>query len=789
MADIQVRIKLNAGVDVDKINSVAFNQETNNVSKAVGSTTTKNDGQNLISWGEDGLISLADGYVGGANSTLSSQGGYNGFVFGVVPENKMYSVEVTLEGSNIDSVTFYGDKNANQFPTRAIVNGEYIYSDDAEWAIVFPTSANSQTITFDMWNRANYNACFTHIVEFDDELVLDKRWIKSVESLSQSTGQPKEIYYGITPSRGNIEILDVNGEIKDYIQDAILEPNNLPISIYANGKQVHHHISGDGDYNLESKSLNLPLTNSLSEWDNIQYNGYQFSTTPTSLLKILKDCLNLITTNDDEKDEMLDQLVYVSGGIEIPIKNYLDMIICEYPYLKKDSLRNSIDKICQVAQLNVYKTNDNKIKFISSRPISREKPIMISKNNMFSNNFQSIILKNKYNGCEIEENKFSPKKNTSIYNSEQIYCADENRNFIGNDYGVNDIIYDVYGMIYAGTYFFVQFNFSIDLKEISSFIPLNLDTLKIKITKNNRNYFYKNGEYSLDTTADTTNEIYLQPAKYEINHHEAYTREFNFNVYNANISNGILNIRCQTEWSNFIGDVEIEDRQYNKYFTDYFTFSILKTTYENTSTTISLGENRVNLPSNELMQDTTTINSQKIINYIYKNIVKDYSNGVEDGNVTIGCANYYKDGTLVKNWENGEIINVGDIITFDNARKFKITSANFRKTGVPFIDINYIACREYNKALVLSSMEKDATIEFANSSGVQEFPIYEFYEFDDNTGELTFQNEMPATSLVIGRTYYMNRGIDDALISYTIKSEVSGTRMTCTSDVNFYDVQ
>ena len=302
MADIEVRINLNAGVDSDRIDSVDFNQETNNVSKTQSAKTTKNDGQNLISWGNvvkdsdgnivskvvngevvtTGLLSLADGYVGGANATLGEQGGYNGFVFGVVPENNEYSVQFTLTGENIDSVTFYGDKTANQFPTRAYLDGDtskYIYSDDPEWTIVFPSASSSHTVTFDMWNRVNYNACITHIGVFVNELVLDKRWIKSIESLSQSTGQPREIYYGVTPSSGSIEIIDINGEIKDYINDGILNYDKVPISIFANNKKVQDFISTSSEYQFNNVGyLNSNLSDILNSLDTyysgvLHYNG------------------------------------------------------------------------------------------------------------------------------------------------------------------------------------------------------------------------------------------------------------------------------------------------------------------------------------------------------------------------------------------------------------------------------------------------------------------------------------------------------------------------------------
>lgn len=253
MADIKVVIQLQDTTEVDKITGLGSSAEVNNASiqktnGSFGSLSTKNNGTNMKSWAKQtykngeyvGSLSLADGYVGGADTQLIEQYGYNGYVFGAVPESKQLTVTLEVRGENVDSIIVYGDKNANQFPTKAYRDGDttdIIYSDNATWAIKFDSVASSHTITFLEWNRADYNACITYVAELKNELTLDKSWIKSVESLSQSTGQPKEIYYGVTPSSGSIEIIDRNSEIKDYLQDGILDITNTPIDIYCNNDE------------------------------------------------------------------------------------------------------------------------------------------------------------------------------------------------------------------------------------------------------------------------------------------------------------------------------------------------------------------------------------------------------------------------------------------------------------------------------------------------------------------------------------------------------------------------
>ena len=450
MADIKVVIQLQDTAE-DEITDLGSSSEVNNASiqktnGSFGSLSTKNDGTNMKSWanvikdsegnvvskvvnGETisrGILSLADGYVGGADTKLVEQYGYNGYVFGAVPESKQLTVTLEVRGENIDSIIIYGDKNANQFPTKAYRDGDtndVIYSDDATWAIKFDSALNSHSITFLEWNRTNYNACITYVAELKKELTLDKSWIKSVESLSQSTGQPKDIYYGITSSNGSSEILDINDELYDYINDGIIGNANLKIDIYANGKSVQSHITKDTSYD-NSKILSFELYNSLSKWDNIKFKGIEYSSN-TSLLNILESIFldTGYVKSADKVYSMLDDYT-IHNGLQVSIKEYLSNINIPYPYLKSSSLREAVDKVCALAQLNVIENNIGEIKFVSSRPIvDKNKTIIkITPRQIVSKPYKDVIVKNKYNGINLTQNKVidAIDYNALIYEKEDI---------------------------------------------------------------------------------------------------------------------------------------------------------------------------------------------------------------------------------------------------------------------------------------------------------------------------------------------------------------------------------
>ena len=737
MADIQVRIKLNAGVDGDQINSVAFNQKTNNVSKAVGSKTTQNAGQNLISWGNvvkdsdgnvvskvingevvtTGLLSLADGYVGGANSTLSSQGGYNGFVFGVVPESKAYSVEVTLEGANIDSVTFYGDRKANQFPTRAIVNGEYIYSDDAEWTIVFPSASNTQTITFDMWNRVNYNACFTHIGIFVDELVLDKKWIKSVESLSQSTGQPKEIYYGVTPSSGSIEIIDRNSEIKDYLQDGILDISNTHIDIYCNNdeQKLISHISNDGEYLQQNKTLSLVLQDKFDLILNNKYVGRKLSA-ETNAYNVISSLLSDMGYNN-HIDSMLGENIIVSvDGIDevMSVKDYLSQIVIPYPYLEESTYREALEKFCVLAQLNMIKKDGAEIPiFVSARPIimSYYPIIKIPQGNVFGDFKTDVVVKNKIQTVSCEYRDISYDFGEIANNTVQIFDTSSGASNSYSDLNSKRVLnnnkhnsgFVVLRERVQDTYSYTdnslnRYYYSIIKISTAEKINIDLDYMRFKLSANvniinpNSSPIYSTTQQWIEYTDEEYPDIDIKD----------YTKT------DAEIVNSWLHSRYGTfSGSNLEMIVRINQNQTADFFVAFLETIQLAS---NTNTVIRLIDNYsmsfsvknisyinvnkienadIEIKSNELLQNDTLYKGKRIIDIIQDNILNDYSNGVKTGNLTISCSDYFNlDGTLAKDWSKGEVLRVGDLLKVDKDNTiWRVTGRNFRKVGVPMIDL------------------------------------------------------------------------------------------------------
>ena len=119
MADIKLRIEVNPNAETEtlgtitnKIDSIGSNANLSNVSfKAsdngiyTNTSNPKESGREMLSWGENGVLSLKDGYLSNVDGTLpgmlASEVEPDEFVWGVVPASKKYSVTLTFSNANL----------------------------------------------------------------------------------------------------------------------------------------------------------------------------------------------------------------------------------------------------------------------------------------------------------------------------------------------------------------------------------------------------------------------------------------------------------------------------------------------------------------------------------------------------------------------------------------------------------------------------------------------------------------------------------------------------------------
>lgn len=475
MAEIKIRLEVNPNAETEKIKSISndnliakpsntsFKVNSKGIYDVVYSTPPKYafNGIRGLSWAENtiiengqeikenGLLITADEYVSnydGLSGTLTSEQNPIEFVWGIVPKTKKYSVKLTITGeeNNLKDLVFYGDRNADQYPTRAIIDGDTdnpIYSDDYKWVINLLEEKQTHTIEFTDWNRANYNAVLVLMRVTLRYYDIDKfSGLDSFETQLQSNSQPKEIFYGCVP---NSNFADISAEenLIDMVVDELIPNSNLPIEIYENGNKIANHITTESDLTTE-KVLNFQSSDHLSLFDQIQFKGRPYSQKADSTdLPTLYDIATYVfeqtlgmTRNDTDstKDDfayMFGDTIIVRQNSVMTIKEYLKGIKIPYDYLEPDNLRATIDKICTIAQLNFIETAENiypkNLKFVTARPIrpnTDENVLLLPLSMCLQAPQKDIILKNKYDGIEIGEIEVQEiiEENTFLFTKERI---------------------------------------------------------------------------------------------------------------------------------------------------------------------------------------------------------------------------------------------------------------------------------------------------------------------------------------------------------------------------------
>lgn len=731
MADIKLRIEVNENSETQKISTVANDNAVNSTISS-GSIRQNESGQyewvasnqthsfNPISW-RKGYLKFNDG--GNIDNVVSTGGklvdeqNNENFVWGIVPESKEYRVRLTITGetNNLKTIVVYGDTFSNQFPTEATIDDSAtIYNDDYKWVINLGEDKLSHTIEFTKWNVAGVNAILTDISVTLQYYDIDKvNGLKNVESLSQSTGQPKGIFYGVIPSVGNAEVLDVNGEIYDMVKDGLIPNSNVNIQIIANDKTVQKHTTTDSEYSRD-KNFTMQYENKLSKWDNLQYGGRSL-TEETNLYSILSEVLlSLNEYSQDDIDEMLDTIiVYGNENSEGSVKEYLENITIKYPYLKSATFRQTIDKICNIAQLNVIANEENKIKFVSARPrvsINNNVFVIPTKNQLSTPN-KDFILKNKYDRTNISiveaiRNEDSVSMfTTPTYSAMEIDVDTFKYDPYQKNSGANieyfsvvktsDVTDREYTLFAQRIKFELKPEIGFDFNETANNIIFNITKTFAPNTNTSRPDSY-NFVSSNSTQYLRAIEVDYMPTLENTNCGQSYPVYVYYDYISKNKITGYLLFYVGFWFNDKISEGE--------HFLDTTITVLVKNTLsnENITKTIGSGNNYIDITGNELLNNTTKYNDLEMPTVIGNNIINDYKNGITTANVTISCSDYYDiNGTKVIDWASGEMIQVGDIVRVDKDNKgnslwnyangspmyWKVTGRNFRKNGVPLIDL------------------------------------------------------------------------------------------------------
>ena len=548
------------------------------------------------------------------------------------------------------------------------------------------------------------------------KLVLDKTKIKNIESLSQTNSDASTIFYGVLASSGRLEILDYDGTIKKYINEGIIDIGNIIVKVYINKKLIQQHISTNNSYNNENKILTLDLSNTIMRLNDINYArpfiSNKIQTTKSSyaypeivtLYHIAIDLFNSIGyyINEENEDILFGEQVLLNSNTIGKIRDLFKSITIDFPYISKDSVFNNINKICTVAQVYLILDENGFLKFISARPLKTKKnTIFIPKNKQYNVFTHELILNNSYDKVISSVNLFEKKRDT-IYSSNDLTVS-KDKNYIGNNQGINDSIYDVYGGISDNNYWF-QFNYSMNIKDTDKIVDVRANSdagIAVRVTANRDIYITEGDAINIEkeTQSDTKN---ISLTNYYsgnyIPYHEIYLKNdelvdaFSFISYLGGENDELLEIRGQVNWNDYSVSVgtALKPTQYRDYYITDLVFNINAYTYSMKSKDVYYGEgeNFFELSSNELMQLNES-SANPIVDNIANNILSDYYNGISSGKITVACDDYYdKANKKIVDLSSGQLIKTGDFVEIEgNDKQWVVTGRNLRKTGTAYIDL------------------------------------------------------------------------------------------------------
>lgn len=737
MAKVQLKIEVNPNAETEKLGDITnkvdgtgTNANLSNVSiKAndrglykVGEMSSK--GRELLSFGEDGnLVFTQSGYLssnGKDVGVLASEQNPDMFVWGVVPSNKAYNVKLTFTNAqNLKDIVVYGDSVANQFPTEAIIdNDKVIYNDDYRWAINLLTESDTHTIEFTKWNRGDYNATLTLIRVMLRYFDISKdSGLIEVESLSQSNSQPKDIYYGVIPNTGSARVNDIGGEIKDLIDEGIITNSKNNIEIFIDNQKVQHHITTDSDYE-SGKVFTMEFENSLSFLET-KYAGRNL-TDPMTAYALLSEVLGTLGFNSDQVDSMLDKEI-VYGNNEIgSVKSYLEKITIEYPYLESATYRETLDKFCVLAQLNLLEDDNGNLKFVSARPVETKNAdiIVIPVNRQFSSPRKDEFLKNKYRSPFVQYCKFISGNDlfgdtTSVSYLEDNGGVDEGYlTVVGQSTFATPVtLYDVSatdenknGLANTTIIETERFKTRVVLKIPKETIIKDISTVKLSL---NGNKAGTNTQFYTDSNGEMKPYSYIPYKTSSFNAILELDNEITSTFSTISIAN-VSKSKEEIKFDIFFTKPPTKMKyigQSSQYEVPYFlsgTFQLYGETYTYNMIN-NENESDKEISGNELIQEGTIYSGLRKIHELNRNnIVADYQNGVRTGNITVSCSDYYDtNGNKVIDWSKQEILKVGQVIRLDKDNLgnskwnyidgepylWKITGRNFRYKGVPMVDL------------------------------------------------------------------------------------------------------
>lgn len=635
----------------------------------------------------------------------------------------------------------------------------YIYRPEYGWtgitnsANTFTTGESGKVGYFriDSLLGVGQTAIFSNFKLVDNSfkgLEIDDGSIVTLNSLSQSSSDSSSINYGCIANTGSMTIVDFNGNIAKQIKDGIMPSSNVDVDLYVNNNKIQSHITTDSSYDTNTNEFSVSVTNRIADWDILKYKGYIYQNKSATLYEILADVFSMVSDSlDDALSEIITYTYPEDGSYtsrQGTIKEYLQLISIEYPSIEYGyTIRQIIDDICTIAQLQCFIDDNDKLKFVSARPISLEDDefINIDKSIILEDIDEDLFVKNKYDGVELSEtfvndtihyataltqNNIEITENTGL----TVYSYDPSSFKYSGDVSALSYI-EVEAIYYTGSIdvekkqnqnleqILEVFNTIIVNEQYTYSNHYNLYTVPVSgvgkigrpsVTNNQvavRNIVIKNYagvyEYNKTSTLDIDEQCsissgnLISTSAIKQNNSEITSIIDNGSSYTINYK--VLVGKNVMKLTGIGGGISDEDVPMSGTLERYEPISAKISFYGNkrvisfedissNSENIDFAKTKASVSlSSKLLQTKTIINGTKLSDIIKHNIIADYKNGLQSAKLKVVCSDMYnQNGDLVKNWQLGKILENNNLVKLDG-KVMRINSRDFVYDGATEIEV------------------------------------------------------------------------------------------------------
>lgn len=498
--------------------------------------------------------------------------------------------------------------------------------------------------------------------EGSDVYSISKRQIDSVSVLKQMTNDAVGLHYGSISATGKLEFRDVDNEFTNIVSKNWVKLETTPSKLYLNNKLIQNtyltDVSIDG---FDEKNISASLSSASSLFWDFRYEGRHLTEKCTAY-DLTKEVLSVFFDDVTIDSVCLGGSYSDDAGEETTIASYLDGITIEYPYLKPDTMRATIDKICLLSMLYVYENVDGVPVFAQA---SGAFPSSKLKRDSFKIPSSHIVSLDSYDYVPTVYDGIRISECTNISGEDLVNATIDTSSSgnvdtftqwkasgVGSEYTTASILKsDPEGLTSPKLYLYgsiplqKKHSLNIDDYSFSMSIVGQLHTIKTFSTTTGIN---------MSTSSSYMDTGLFDPSK-------GYSFDWGGNTYSIlsgyefNIAGELLNFRISVDKLYTTTTALEANKTY--YFWDINSIQLYISTNKSAKTTSVYFDSGspLNISYNELIDEIA-------IERINNSVKNWYSNGFRSATITIYNGDFKSDSGI-KIFSNGDIIECGDLIS------------------------------------------------------------------------------------------------------------------------------